>query len=364
MTLRYLIQKEFIQMRRNVFVPKLILLFPIMIMCVIPWVTDLEVRNINVRIVDNDHSPSSMRLVRRIEASSYFIFKGMSPSYGHAMKEIERGETDIVAVIPHDYGRDLTLKRQPRVLIAANAVNGTKGAMGSSYLASIVGGNVVDESGTAIAPQERFSTLNLYNPRQEYKVFMIPALMAILVVLFCGFLPALNIVSEKECGTIEQMNVSPVSKMAFIVAKLVPYWLVAMLVLTVCFVLSWLVYGIVPKGNILLLYLLAMLLALTFSGIGLIISNCSDTIQQAMFVMWFIMVCIILLSGLFTPVRSMPDWAIAITTIDPMRYFIDAMRTVFVRGGTLQAISSQVVALVVFALISNTLAVWSYRKNK
>lgn len=364
MALRYLIQKEFIQMRRNVFLPKLILLFPVVIMCVIPWVTDLEVRNINVRVVDNDRSPSSERLVRRIEASSYFIFKGMSPSYGHAMKEVERGETDIVAVIPRHYGRGVAQGRPPRVLVAANAVNGTKGAMGSSYLASIVGRNASDETRAADAPQEKLSTLNLYNPRQDYKVFMIPALMAILVVMFCGFLPALNIVGEKESGTIEQMNVSPVGKTAFIAAKLVPYWLVAMLVLTVCFLLSWLVYGIVPKGSILLLYLLAMLLALTFSGIGLVISNSSDTIQQAMFVMWFILVCMILLSGLFTPVRSMPDWAIAITAIDPLRYFIDAMRTVFVRGGTLQAIRPQLAALAIFAVITNVLAVRSYKKNK
>ena len=181
--------------------------------------------------------------------------------------------------------------------------------------------------------------------------------------MFCGFLPALNIVGEKENGTIEQINVTPISKSTFIIAKLIPYWIISMIVMTICFLLSWIVYGITPEGNILLLYMLAMLLALTFSGIGLVISNYSRVMQQAMFVMWFVMVCMILLSGLFTPVSSMPDWAICITTINPMKYFIDGMRTVFIKGGTFGNILPQTTALAVFAAAANTLAIYSYKKN-
>ena len=209
----------------------------------------------------------------------------------------------------------------------------------------------------------QFSILNLYNKYQNYKVFMIPALMGILMMMLCGFLPALNIVGEKEKGTIEQINVTPVSKWSFIFAKLIPYWIIGLVVLSLCLVLSWLVYGITCQGPLLLVYLLAVLLALFFSSLGLIISNYSDTMQQAMLVMWFFVVCLMLLSGLFTPVRSMPDWAYLTTYINPMHYFVDAIRTVFVRGGGFSSIAHQVLALLLIASLVTVCAVGSYRKN-
>lgn len=349
---------------RNTFIPKMIVMFPIIIMCVTPWVTNLEIKNIIVSVVDNDHSSISSRLIHRIEASDYFIFAGTERSYEDAMKKIDMCKTDVAVVIPENYERDITNGRLPRILVSANAVNGTKGNMGSAYLANIINDNLKEavHANTAVN-KEKLTTFSLYNKGQDYKVFMIPALMAILIVMFCGFLPALNIVGEKENGTIEQINVTPISKSTFIIAKLIPYWIISMIVMTICFLLSWIVYGITPKGNILLLYMLAMLLALTFSGIGLVISNYSRVMQQAMFVMWFVMVCMILLSGLFTPVSSMPDWAICITTINPMKYFIDGMRTVFIKGGTFGNILPQTTALAVFAAAANTLAIYSYKKN-
>lgn len=362
--LGFLIQKEFIQIRRNRFLPRLIVMFPIMIMCVIPWITNLEVKNITVTVVDNDRSPLSSRLTGRIAASQYFVFKGVSPSYGEAMRAIEDSKADIVAVIPRHYGRDIDRGETPEVLIAANSVNGTKGSMGAAYLTNIVSDNAREALHQPTTMRQMITELNLYNPHLDYKVFMIPALMAMLVVLVCGFLPALNIVSEKETGTIEQMNVTPVGKGVFILSKLVPYWLIGMLIMTVCLLLSWAVYGITPSGSIALIYLLAMLLALSFSAIGLIVSNHSETMQQAMFVMWFVMVCMLLLSGLFTPISSMPDWAQYITLANPMRYFIDAVRTVFVRGGGMTDVASQLMTLTGFAVMLGLWAVASYRKNK
>lgn len=364
MTIKYLLEKEFRQIMRNTFIPKMIVMFPIIIMCVTPWVTNLEIKNIIVSVVDNDHSSLSSRLIHRIEASDYFIFAGTERSYEDAIKKIDMCKTDVAVVIPENYERDITNGRLPRILVSANAVNGTKGSMGSAYLANIINDNLKEavHANTAVN-KEKLTTFSLYNKGQDYKVFMIPALMAILIVMFCGFLPALNIVGEKENGTIEQINVTPISKSTFIIAKLIPYWIISMIVMTICFLLSWIVYGITPKGNILLLYMLAMLLALTFSGIGLVISNYSRVMQQAMFVMWFVMVCMILLSGLFTPVSSMPDWAICITTINPMKYFIDGMRTVFIKGGTFGNILPQTTALAVFAAAANTLAIYSYKKN-
>ena len=345
MTLKYLIQKEFLQIRRNAFLPKLIIMFPIVIMCVMPWVMQMEVKNIVVDVVDIDHTVDSQRLVQQIAASNYFIFGGQKATYAEAIKDIEKGKADVILEI-----------RDGKYLIAANAVNGTKGSMGSAYLSQILRG-----SSSFLLPPS--STTTLYNKQQNYKLFMIPALFAIVMMLMTGFLPTLNIVGEKEAGTIEQINVTPVSKWAFILAKLIPYWLIALFVITVCLLLAWLVYGITPVGPVWLIYVLAMLLALFFSSFGLIVSNYSDTMQQAMFVMWFFVVSIMLLSGLFTPTRSMPQWAYLTTYINPMHYFIDAIRTVFIRGGSLHETAHQVLALAGIGTLMGCWAVQSYKKN-
>ena len=351
--IKYLIQKEFLQIRRNAFLPKLIIMFPIVIMCVMPWVMQMEVKNIVVDVVDIDHTVESQRLVQQVAASNYFIFGGQKATYAEAMKDIEKGRADVILEI-----------RDGKYLIAANAVNGTKGAMGSAYLSQIVTSRQHSMPHSQLSMvNSQLSTLNLYNKGQNYKLFMIPALFAIVMMLMTGFLPTLNIVGEKETGTIEQMNVTPVSKWSFIFAKLIPYWLIALFVITVCLLLAWLVYGITPAGPVWLIYVLAMLLALFFSSFGLIVSNYSDTMQQAMFVMWFFVVSIMLLSGLFTPTRSMPQWAYLTTYINPMHYFIDAIRTIFIRGGGLHETFHQVLALASIGTLMGCWAVQSYKKN-
>ena len=211
--IRYLIQKEFLQIRRNGFLPKLIIVFPIVIMCVMPWVMNMEVKNIRVSIVDLDRTPQSQRLVHEIEASDYFLFQGQQPSYQAALAEVEHDRTDVILEI-----------RDGKYLIAANAVNGTKGSMGSAYLSQIVASthsssltsHAAISSPSPLLWRGAGGEVLLYNKHQNYKLFMIPALFAILMMLITGFLPTLNIVGEKEAGTIEQINVTPVSKWAFI----------------------------------------------------------------------------------------------------------------------------------------------------
>ena len=352
MTLRYLIQKEFLQIRRNSFLPRLIVMFPIMVMCVMPWVMNMEVKNIRVDVVDIDHTVESQRLIQQIAASNYFIFNAQQPTYNQALNDVEHGKADVILEI-----------RDGQYLIAANAVNGTKGSMGAAYMSQVVSGNISSLKGNISPLTSHLSPLYLYNKSQNYKLFMIPALLAIVMMLMTGFLPTLNIVGEKEAGTIEQINVTPVSKWSFILAKLIPYWLIALFVITVCLLLAWLVYGITPAGPVWLIYVLAMLLALFFSSFGLIVSNYSDTMQQAIFVMWFFVVLLMLLSGLFTPTRSMPALAYASTYINPMHYFIEAIRTVFIRGGSLQHIWHQVLALLAIGIIMACWAVQSYKKN-
>lgn len=369
--IKYLIEKEFKQLFRNSFLPKLIFVFPCMIMILMPWAANLEIKNINLNIVDNDHSVASRRLVDKIGASTYFHLNALPDTYDEGLKAIEIGSADIILEIPRDFEKDWMKGKSPRLLVAANAVNGTKGGLGSSYLSSIIS-DYARELRTEspklavsgkVLPKIDIATQNLYNPHLNYKLFMVPALMVMLLTMICGFLPALNVVGEKEAGTIEQINVTPVTKFTFILAKLIPYWLIGFVVLTICFFLAWLLYGILPAGHFLVIYFFAVIFLLVVSGFGLIISNHSATLQQAMFVMWFFMLILILMSGLFTPIHSMPQWAQLIAALNPLKYFIEVMRTIYLRGGGFTDLLPQLGALLGFALFFNLWAVKSYRKS-
>lgn len=353
MTLRYLIEKEFKQLRRNSFLPRLILIFPCMIMLVFPWAATLEIEDLRIAVIDNDRSASSQRLVHRIEASPYFRLTELPATYHKGIEAIEKDRADLLLEIPHHFEKEQTDGRQASVLIAANAVNGTKGMLGTSYLQQILS-----------AQPSTASIRYRFNPHLDYKVFMVPALMTMVLVMLCGFLPALNIVSEKEAGTIEQMNVTPVSRVTFTLGKLLPYWLIGFLVLNLCMGLAALAYGITPQGSILHIYLTALVFILVVSGLGLVISNHSSTMQQAMFVMWFCMLLFILMSGLFTPISSMPQWAQYITYLNPLRYFMEVMRMVYLKGSGLTDILPQLGTLSGFAATLYCWAIYSYRKQQ
>lgn len=352
MTLRYLIEKEFKQLARNSFLPRLILLFPCMMMLIIPWAATLEIEDLRIVIIDNDHSPSSERLVHRIEASPYFKLTGLPDTYRDGLEAIEKDRADMLLEIPRGFEKEQVNGRPASALVAVNAVNGTKGGLGSSYLNQI------------LAPAGNTSIRYLFNPHLEYKNYMVPALMTMLLVLLCGFLPALNVVGEKEVGTIEQINVTPVSRFTFILSKLLPYWLIGFIVLNLCMLLAWLVYGLTPSGNIFCIYIATIVFTFVVSGLGLVISNYSATMQQAMFVMWFCMLIFILMSGLFTPISSMPQWAQCITYANPLRYFMEIMRMVYLKGSSLTDILPQLGTLAIFATVLYLWAIVSYKKQQ
>ena len=332
------------------------------------WAANFEIKNMNLSIVDNDRSPYSTRLVQKVEASEYFHLIDVSNNYQEAMQCIEKGDADLILEIPPHFERDLLKTGVAKVLVSANTVNGTKGTLGSSYLSNIVNAYAteirISHSGSiSPSPVIKIDTQGRFNLYLDYKVFMVPALMAQLLMMLCGFLPALNIVSEKEFGTIEQINVTPVSKFTFILAKLIPYWVAGMLILTISIILAWLVYGLVPAGHLWLLHFFALLFIIVISGMGLVVSNYSRTMQQAMFVMFFFVIIIMLMSGLFTPINSMPEWAQAITIANPLKYFIQVTRMVYLKGSGFDDLIMQFIALLFMAIMLNGWAVFSYKKN-
>ena len=361
MVLKYLVEKEFKQMWRNPIIPRLIILFPCMMMIVMPWAANLEIKYNNLCVVDNDHTILSRRLIEKTASTEYFNLVQNAPNYETALQLVEQGTADIILEIPHHFAKDLTRGHTPCLQISANSINGTKGGLGSSYLISVVNDFVAQE--TTLSSPVQTSVLNLYNPHLDYKVFMVPALMIVMLTLLCGFLPALNIVSEKETGTIEQLNVTPLQKPVFILGKLLPYWTVGIIVLTIGILLAALLYGITPQGNIGLIYFFSCIYILTMSGFGLTISNFSTTMQQAMFVMFFFLMVFILMSGLFTPIRSMPNWAQTISAFNPLTYFIKVMRMIFLKGCTLHDLLPMLWKMLAFMLAFSAVAIWSYRKT-
>ena len=363
MTLKYLLEKEFKQFFRNKFLPKLVLVFPVMVMLVVPWITTMDIKDIRVSVVDHDRSSLSRQLVCDIEASSYFVLDEITDNYDNALHKIEYGTADAIIEIPFGFEKDLIIKGAAPVQISINTVNGTRGTLGGSYLGQIM----ATFSQRFLSENRSHPELiiqNRYNEYLDYKAYMIPALMIILLIVMCGFLPTLNIVSEKERGTIEQMNVTPVSKFMFIFAKMIPYWLMGMLVLTICMALAYLVYGLFPKGSILIIYLFSFLFVLSISGFGLVVSNYSNTLQQAMFVMFFFIMVFQLMSGLLTPVRSMPEWAQWITVFNPPRYFVQMMRLVYLKGGSMSDLTTEFFALLGFVFFFGLWAIVSYRKRE
>ena len=202
--IKFLIEKEFKQLLRNSFLPRLILIFPCMIMLLMPWAVNLEIKNIQLNIVDNDHSVISQRLVNKIAASTYFRLTEVPASYEDGLRNIELGTADIIMEIPRHLERDWMNKGEAHILIAANSVNGTKGGLGSSYLGIIINNYAAElraeypdaVSASGSAPSIRIDTQGLFNPNLNYKLYMIPALMGMLLTLICGFLPCLLYTSD------------------------------------------------------------------------------------------------------------------------------------------------------------------------
>lgn len=365
-TLLVLLDKEFRQFFRSPFLPKVVIVFPLMIMFVIPWVTTLDVRHIEVAVVDCDRSQTSRRIIRKIDASDYFTLRGVESDYGAALRRLEAGEVDAILELPDRFERSLASEAPRPVNISANGVNALKGSLGGQYLAAVVRQALAERACECGQPVQAGTLVvqNRYNPTLEYRFYMIPALMIMLLIMICGFLPALNLVGEKEAGTIEQINVTPVNRWIFALAKLIPFWVIGLVVLGLVMVVARLLYGLAPEGSIGALFLAAALFILTMSGLGFGVANGSSNMQQTMFVMFFFVMVFILMSGLVTPVESMPGWAQGLTRILPPRYFVDVMRALYLKGATIADLWMDYAALALFALLFNGWAALSYRKQR
>ena len=369
-TIKFLLQKEFRQIFRNRAILAMVMVMPVMQLIILPLAANYEVKNVNIAVIDNDHSSYSQKLISKITASGYFKLTGYDFSFKEAFKLIESDKADLILEIPHGFERNLVREDEQKLFIAVNAINGTKANLGGVYLTGIIKNFNADVRVQLVQPGKfnqqptiTIASSNWFNPYLNYHVFMVPGILAILVTMIGGFLTALNIVKEKEVGTIEQINVTPIKKHHFILGKLIPFWILGNIVFTLGLIVSWLIYGITPLGNILLLYAFIAIYLLAISGFGLLISTFCDTQQQAMFVMFFFMMVFILMGGLFTSIDSMPDWAKFVTKFNPVAYLIDVMRMIVLKGSGFKDIAKQLGTIGLFAIVLNSWAIINYKKT-
>jgi ABC-2 type transport system permease protein len=369
-TIRFLLQKEFRQIFRNKIILALIMVMPAIQLMILPLAADYEVKNINIAIVDHDRSSYSQKLVSTVTASGYFKLVAYNDSFKQAFEFVEADKADLVLEIPTRFEKNLIREGEQKMFVAVNAINGTKANLGGSYLSTIIK-NFNKDIRLDLVPATRFSSSptleivssNWFNNLLNYRVFMVPGILAILVTMIGGFLSCLNIVKEKEIGTIEQINVTPIKKHHFILGKLIPFWVLGNVVFSIGLLISWLMYGIVPVGNLFVLYGFIAVYLLCVLGLGLLVSTFCETQQQAMFIMFFFMMVFILMGGLFTSIDSMPEWAQAISRLNPVSYLISVMRMVILKGSDMKDILGHLGITLVFAIVLNAWAIINYKKT-
>lgn len=374
-TIKFLLYKEFRQIFRNRAILPLIFVVPIVQLIVLAHAATYEVRNLQLFWVDHDLSPSSRQLFSKFQASNYFEVAGTALWAEAGRKAMDRDAADLVIEVPTGFEEALLGEGRAEIQLLANAVDAVKGGLGSSYAQAVVREFLQEVSlreaairmqpgAVGVPPvQVELEYANWYNPEMDYKTLMVPGILALLVTLIGAFLSSMNIVREKELGTIEQINVTPIRKYQFIIGKLLPFWVIALFELAFGLLVARLLYDIPFLGSIPLLFGFAGLYLLVVLGMGLLVSTITETQQQAMFVSWFILLIFILMSGMFTAIENMPDWAQQLTYLNPVRYFMEVIRMVMLKGACPMDIQWHAGIMAGYAIGINALAVWNYRKT-
>lgn len=369
-TIIFIIQKEFKQIFRNKGMLPLLFGLPLLQLVILSNAATFEIKNIKFGYIDHDHSSSSREIISKFRASDYFKIVGEFSDINSAIKQMELGTVDAILEIPNQFEHNLLKSKINSLSVSINAIDGAAAGIENVYISQIIK-DYNHSIQMKLYQQERqiSKPVNVmtipsfwYNNTLNYKTFMVPGILVLLVTMLTLFLSAMNIVREKEIGTLEQINVTPIRKYQFIIGKLFPFWIIGLFVLSVGLIISKVIFNVPMLGNMALLYLFAGVYLLVVLGIGLFISNFTDTQQQAMFIAWFFMVIFILMSGLFTPIESMPYWAQKLTLLNPIRYFVEVIRMIMLKGAAFSDVQLHLIVITFYAFLINGIAVWSYKK--
>jgi ABC-2 type transport system permease protein len=357
-----------------------VVMVPVVQLLVLSNAATFTIRETPAYVVDLDHTPASRGLLTRLTASGHFRITGASGSTDLGNDALLRDHASLVVVIPKDFEKSLVRDGTAEVLLSVNAEKGSSAGIIQSYASDIMadysrelGAELRPGVSTVVAPDRAGPLTGVariegrvrswYNPTLNYKHYMVPGILVALVTLISTLLSAQNIAREKEIGTLEQLNVTPITKGQFIMAKLLPFWVLAMIDLGIGLLIAWSVFGVPMRGSLLLLFAVAGIYLVVTLGVGLLISGRVETQQQAMFVTFFIMMIYLLMSGLFTPVDSMPHWVQVAAELNPVKHFVSISRAILIKGAGLAEVARPLVILVVFAVGTFWLAVGQYTKR-
>ncbi len=368
-TILFIIQKEFIQVFRNKMMLPIIFVVPFVQLLILVNAATFEMKNITMSVVDMDLSGSSRQMVSKFQGSPFFIIRHTSFSYQEAEDQMKKGKVDLILQIPAGFEKDLYKENRSKVQLVVNAINGSTAGLINAYSTMIImdyNRGILLEN---MNPAQVSTTRNIlvtssywYNPKLNYKTYMVPGILVLLVTIIGLLLSGMNIVREKEIGTIEQINVTPIRKIQFIAGKLIPFWIIALFELAFGLTIGKLLFNIPIVGSLGLIFLSAGIYLFVILGFGLLISTMTNTQQQSMLVSFFFMVIFILMSGLFTSIESMPNWAQQLDRLNPVAYFIRIMRMIMLKGSTFKDISTSFYSLVVYAILIISFATLRYRK--
>lgn len=365
--LLFLLQKEFLQVLRNKLFLRLLLVLPVVQLLVLVHAATMDMKNLQIVVCDLDHSPLSRRLTATLDASPFFDLLDPPPTVDEGKGALETGAADLLLVVPANFERSMQRGQVQALQLMADAINAQQAQLGYVYLqkttAQLLSDVRFETSGRAWNPAVEVTSSFWYNPELNYKYFMFPGILVILVSVVGMFLTAMNLVREKEMGTIEQMNVSPVPKPVFIVAKLLPFWFIGLMELALGLLIGRLVYGVPMVGSPLLVFGLAAVYLVALLALGLLLSSFSTSQQQVTFVSYFFLLVFILMSGIFTSAENMPEWGQRLNVINPIFYFMDIMRSILLKGAGLADLWRQAASLAALAVVLMVLAVRTYRKT-
>ena len=364
-----------------------IIVMPLIQLLILSNVATFAIRQSPVYVVDFDRSSASRGLVSRFTASGLFDIVEQSASPAAADDAMLRGRATLVVTIPRDFEASLRRDGTAPVHLDVNSEKGSAAGIVQSYAVQILNTYSTELAAeihptratsidvpTSDMPPRRGPGMNAggrivtvargrYNPTLNYKHYMVPGILVALVTMIGTLLTAQNIAREKEMGTLEQLNVTPLTKAEFITAKLLPFWVLALLDLALGLVVARVVFGVPVNGSLVLLFGAAGVYLVVALGIGLWISTLVDTQQQAMFVAFFILMIYLLMSGLFTPVDSMPHWVQLLSELNPVRHFVMIVRAILIKGAGLAEVARPLGILAVFAVVVMGLSIRQYSKR-
>lgn len=368
-TILFLIQKEFLQIFRNKTMLPIIFIMPIIQLLVLANAATMEMKSIKLAIIDSDKSVQSLELISHFEGSPFYILTRSAQSTEKAMEMVTNGSVDAILVIPQNFAHYLAIGEKIDLQLLINAINASTAGLTNAYTSALVSrysGSLsikVSDIFTTSSRQIGIIPRYWYNPELNYSHFMVPGILVILVTIIGMFLTAINLVREKEIGTIEQINVTPIKKYEFIIGKLIPFWIIGLVELGFGLIIGKIVFDIPIEGSLFTLFGFAAIYLVVALSIGLYISILAASQQQVMFMAFFFAIVFILMSGIFTPTESMPQWAQYFNKLNPLYYFMRVIRMILVKGAHIQEIANEFVAISILAVGSLLLAIGRLRKT-